>query len=195
MTLQMFTPAPGPSRTESQTPLFDPAPDSSDEVSQSTFHYYGYYYILQDDETPKTIQPTVRKRPRSAGVSTTGIERRNVRRVSAGEGMTTMAGSMSTVASTLADAMQAAASTMRPPNHAVALQAAFTQAGPVANTNGGIPMAIAMIEANEGFSDDDLVDAAGCLTADPNLATTYTSIASQSARSRFIRKQMDKFRT
>jgi hypothetical protein len=77
---------------------------------------------------------------------------------------------------------------MRPPNHA-----AFT--GPIANANANtsIPVAIAMIEANEGFSDDDLVDTAGCLTAHPTLAMIYASLASQSARSRFIRKQMEKF--
>jgi hypothetical protein len=102
--------------------------------------------------------------------------------------MMTMAGSMSTIASTLADAMRKATSTMRPLNHAV-----FT--GPVANANvnTGIPVAIALIEANEGFSDDNLVNAEGCLMAHLNLAMTYASLTSQSTHSRSIQKQMENF--
>ena len=55
-----------------------------------------------------------RKCARSAGTGTTGAERRNVRRVSAGEGMSSMANSMNTAADTLANAMREVATTLRP---------------------------------------------------------------------------------
>lgn len=132
-------------------------------------------------------QKESRKRGRSAGTATTGSERRNVRRVSAGEGMSSMATSMNTAATTLANAMTMAASTVLP-----APIASAQPAGAIGN--GNLPVAIALIQANEGFSDDDIVDAAECVTANPDLATTYVTLNSSTARSRFIRRMMVKFR-
>ena len=70
---------------------------------------------MQDDDCEKiTRLGDSRKRARSAGTGTTGVECRNVRRVSAGEGMSSMASSMNVAADTLANAMREVATTLRP---------------------------------------------------------------------------------
>ncbi|KAH9013586.1 hypothetical protein EDB84DRAFT_1568586 [Lactarius hengduanensis] len=162
----------GPSKTVMKRPLFDlDLADESGEVPDE-----------EDDKEKATAQAENRKRAKSARAST-GSERRNVRRVSAGEGMNSIAGSVTTAANTLADAMTAAASSIRPPAAELATSALTTNIGP----NGSLSFAIALMEANEGFSESDVAIAAECMIADPNIATSYMSITSRTARSKLIR--------
>ena len=129
-----------------------------------------------------------RKRTRNAGAGTTGAERRNVRRVSAGEGMSSMADSMNTAADTLANAMREVATTLRPADVAIAPGRTIVDA----NTN--VPTAIGLIERNKDLSDNEFSDAAQCITKNPIIATVYLSMSKQASRSRYIRKQVDGFR-
>ena len=126
-----------------------------------------------------------RKRARSAGTGTTGAERRNVRRVSAGEGMSSMASSMNIAADTLANAMREVATTLRPADVAIATpQHANTAANPNVTT------AIALIESNKGLSNNEFSDVAQCITVNPTIATVYVSMNNQSVWSRYIQKQV-----
>ena len=129
-----------------------------------------------------------RKRTRNAGAGTTGAERRNMRRVSAGEGMSLMADSMNTAADTLANAMREVATTLRPADVAIAPGRTIVDA----NTN--VPTAIGLIERNEDLSDNEFSDATQCITKNPIIATVYLSMSKQASRSRYIRKQVDGFR-
>ena len=129
-----------------------------------------------------------RKRTRNAGAGTTGAERRNVRRVSAGKGMSSMADSMNTAADTLANAMREVATTLRPADVAIAPGCTIVDA----NTN--VPTAIGLIEQNEDLSDNEFSDAAQCITKNPIIATVYLSMSKQASRSRYIHKQVDGFR-
>ena len=129
-----------------------------------------------------------RKRMRNAGAGTTGVERCNVRHVSAGEGMSSMADSMNTAADTLANAMRKVTTTLRLADVAIAPSCTIVDA----NTN--VPTAIGLIERNEDLSDNEFSDAAQCITKNPIIATVYLSMSKQVSRSRYIRKQVDSFR-
>ncbi|KAH9035534.1 hypothetical protein EDB85DRAFT_2213968 [Lactarius pseudohatsudake] len=171
---------PGPSKAASKRPLFDAGPaNESIEVPGE-----------DDDNEKATTQAEKRKRAKSTGASTTqattGSERRNVRRVSAGEGMNSVAGSVTNAAGTLADALAKAVSAIQPPV-ANPIQPANVP------SNGSLSFAVALMEANEGFSDDDIATAAECMATDPNIATTYVSLTSRAVRSKFIRSTMEKF--
>ena len=145
---------------------------------------------MQDDDCEKiTRLGDSRKRARSAGTGTTGAERCNVCRVSAGEGMSSMASSMNVATDTLANAMREVATTLRPAEVDVGPP---RQAGADANPN--VTVAIALIESNEGLSDNEFSDAAQCITVNPMIATVYVSMNNRSARSRYIRKQVDNYR-
>ncbi|KAH9009506.1 hypothetical protein EDB84DRAFT_1571176 [Lactarius hengduanensis] len=169
----------GPSKTVMKRPLFDlDLADESGEVPDE-----------EDNKEKATAQAENRKRAKSARAST-GSERRNVRHVLAGEGMNSIAGSVATAANTLADAMTAAASSIRPPAAELATSALTTNIGP----NGSLSFAIALMEANEGFSESDIAIAAECMIADPNIATSYMSITSRTARSKLIRSMTEKFK-
>ena len=130
-----------------------------------------------------------RKCTRSAGTGTTGAERCNVRRISAGKGMSSMANSMNTAADTLANAMRKVTTTLRPTDVTVnpTQHATFD-----ANTN--VPAAIALIEENEDLSNDEFSDAAECITRNPMIATVYIAMSNQNSRSRYIRKQVNSYR-
>ena len=145
---------------------------------------------MQDDDCKKiTRLGDSCKCAKSTGTGTTGTERRNVRHVSAGKGMSSMASSMNVAADTLANAMHEVATTLRPaevdvgPPH---------QAGTDANPN--VMVAIALIESNEGLSDNKFSDAAQCITVNPMITTVYVSMNNWSARSRYIRKQVNNYR-
>jgi len=142
--------------------------------------------IIQDEAANISA---ARKRVRSAGTGTTGAERRNVRRVSAGEGMSSMASSMNVAADTLANAMREVATTLRPAEVAV---------GPPRHTstdaNPNVTVAIALIETNEGLSDNEFSDVAQCITVNPTIATVYVSMNNRTSRSRYIRKQVNNYR-
>ncbi|KAI9429510.1 hypothetical protein H4582DRAFT_2089058 [Lactarius indigo] len=161
----------GPSKSASKRPLFNLGPE--DEGGK------------EDDKEKVTAQAEKRKRAKSVG-ATTGSERRNVRRVSAGEGMNSVAGSMTCAATTLANAMAMAVSNIRQPTADQVLPANVTPSG-------NLSFAIALMEANEGFSEDDIATATECMTADPNIATSYTSLTSRKARSKLIQSTMEKF--
>ena len=130
-----------------------------------------------------------RKRARSAGTGTTGAERRNVRCVSTGEGMSSMANSMNTAADTLANAMREVATTLCPTDVTVnpTQHATF-------DTNTNVPAAIALIEENKDLSNDEFSDATECITRNPMIATVYIAMSNQNSRSRYIRKQVDSYR-
>ena len=137
---------------------------------------------MQDDDCEKiTRLGDSRKRARSAGTGTTGAERRNICRVSAGEGMSSMASSMNVATDTLANAMHKVATTLRP---------AKVDVGPPhragADTNPNVTVAIALIESNEGLSDNKFSNTAQCITVNPMIATVYVSMNNQSAHSRYI---------
>ena len=143
--------------------------------------------ILQDSDDDKAVILAKNcKRAWSAGTSTTGVEHRNVRRISAGEGMSSMAMSMNTAADTLANAMCEAATTLRP--------ALSTPQPTNVEGSANISIAIALIESNEGLSDNEFGDAAQCITTNPSIAAVYVSMKDKSARSRYIRKQVDSLR-
>ena len=115
-------------------------------------------------------------------MGSTGIKRRNVRRISAGEGMSTMATSVNSAANTLANAVREAAATVRP-----------TTSSSI-DGNGSVPIAIALIEANEGLSDNEFGDAAQCITTNPMIATIYVAMSNRNTRAKYIRKQIDGLR-
>ena len=135
---------------------------------------------MQDDDCEKiTRLGDSRKRTRSAGTGTTGAERRNVRHVSAGEGMSLMASSMNVAADTLANAMREVATTLQPAEVDVGPP---RQAGADANPN--VTVAIALIESNKGLSDNEFSDAAQCITVNPMIATVYVCYARTGCSSR-----------
>ena len=137
---------------------------------------------MQDDDCEKiTRLGDSRKCARSAGTGTMGAERRNVRRVSAGEGMSSMASSMNVAADTLANAMRKVATTLRPAEVDVSPP---RRGGADANPN--ITVTIALIESNKGLSDNEFSDAAQCITVNLMIATVYVSMNNWSARSRYI---------
>ena len=145
---------------------------------------------MQDDDCKKiTRLGDSCKRARSAGTGTTGAECRNVHHVSAGEGMSLMTSSMNVAADMLANAMREVATTLRPAEVDVGPPC---RAGADANPN--VTVAIALIESNEGLSDNKFSDAAQCITVNPMIATVYVSMNNRSARSRYIRKQVDNYR-
>ena len=129
-----------------------------------------------------------RKCMRNAGAGTTGAECRNMRHVSTGEGMSSMADSMNTATDTLANAMREVATTLCPADVAIA------PSHTIVNANTNVPTAIGLIERNEDLSDNEFSDAAQCITKNPIIATVYLSMSKQASRSRYIHKQVDGFR-
>jgi hypothetical protein len=89
---------------------------------------------------------------------------------------------MNTAADTLANAMREAATAIRP-----APSTSIDRAN-------SVPVAIALIEENEGLSDTEFDDAAQCITTNPMVASIYVSMSDHSKHSRYIRKQVDKYR-
>ena len=140
--------------------------------------------IVQEDDMEKMVKEH-HKRARSAGTGTKGAERRNIRRVSTGEGMSSMASSMNIAADTLANAMHEVAMTLRPTDVAVATP---QHANATANPN--VMTAISLIESNKGLSDNEFSDVAQCITVNPTIATVYVSMNNQSMWSRYIQKQV-----
>ena len=116
-----------------------------------------------------------------AGTGTTGAEHRNIRQVSAGEGMSSMASSMNIAADTLANAMCEVATTLHPADVAVA-----TPQHTNAAANPNVMTAIALIKSNEGLSDNEFSDITQCITVNPTIATVYVSMNNRSAWSRYI---------
>lgn len=154
------------------------------EISSST---------TQDNDYEAGIQNENRKRSRSAGTSTTGSKRRNVRRrVSVAEGMASIEASMKTATSKLLKVIREATTNLLQADSAVAH---FRLANVAGNTNLRVPVAIALIVANEGLSDSEIVQVAEFLIVNPNIATIYVSLTNRAARSRYIRKKVDGFRT
>jgi hypothetical protein len=155
----------------------------NNEISSST---------TQDDDDfeDAEIQNENRKRSRSAGTSTTtGSKRRNVRRrVSVAEGMASMENALSK----LAKVIREATTDLLHPDPAVAHSRLAIVAG---NTDLRVPVAIALIVANEGLSDGEIAQVAECLIVNPNIATIYVSLTNHAARSRYIRKKVDGVRT
>lgn len=84
----------------------------------------------------------------------------------------------------LANTMREVATTLRPTEVAVA---------PARHAS--VALAIALIEESEGLSDDEFGDAALCITTNPTIAAVYVSMTNRSARSRYIRKQVDSYRS
>jgi hypothetical protein len=109
-------------------------------------------------------------------------------RISVGKGMSSMASSMNTAVDTLANAMCQIATTLCPAKVAIAPPQHTS-----ANTNPNVTIAIAFIESNEGLSDNEFGDAAECITNNPTIASMYISMSNQSAHSKYIRKQVDKY--
>ena len=60
-----------------------------------------------------------------------------------------------------------------------------------ANANPNVTVAIALIESNEGLSNNEFSDIAQCITVNLTLATVYVSMHNWSACSRNIHKQVD----
>ncbi|KAH9008954.1 hypothetical protein EDB84DRAFT_1571646 [Lactarius hengduanensis] len=171
---------PGPSKAASKRLLFDPGPaNESIEVPGE-----------DNDNAKATAQAKKRKHAKSTGASltqaTTGSERHNVRHVSAGEGMNSVAGSVTSAAGTLADALAKAVSSIQPP-----VGNLIQPANVIPNES--LSFAVALMEVNEGFLDDDIATAAECMATDPNVTTTYVSLTSHTVHSKFIRSTMDKF--
>ena len=140
--------------------------------------------IVQEDDMEKMVKEH-HKRARSAGTGTKGAERRNIRRVSTGEGMSSMASSMNIAADTLANAMHEVAMTLRPTDVAIA-----TPQHTNAAANPNITTAIALIKSDEGLSNNEFSDVAQCITVNPTITTVYVSMNNRSARLRYIQKQV-----
>jgi len=116
-------------------------------------------------------------RKRSAGPSNTRNERRKVRRISAGEGMTALANSMETAIDLLKDIVSGA-SQCTPRSEALKIQAQAMEA----------------IEKDEGFSDEDIKDAALVIADNPSTANTYLHVKNKQARKSFLLHMMEKLR-
>lgn len=99
-----------------------------------------------------------------------------------------MASSMNVAADTLANAMREVATTLRPAEVAVGPRHTGVDANP------NVTVAIALIESNEGLSDNEFSDVAQCITVNPTIATVYVSMNNRTSRSRYIRKQVNSYR-
>ena len=148
---------------------------------------------VQDDDAEKVTAKTAKlgkthKCTRSAGTATIVLaECRNSCRVSAGEGMNSMATSMDSVRKTLADAMCEVATTMCLAN--------INSRHGTADVNPDIHVAIALIKSNEELSENEFGDAAQCITNNPTITTVYVSMSSRSLHSRYIHNQVNNLRS
>jgi hypothetical protein len=66
-----------------------------------------------------------------------------------------------------------------------------TQRAPRSEAWDIIPEALKAIETDEGFSDEDIKDAACIVAKDPMLGYTYLNMKSKTARTAFLRHQMN----
>jgi len=136
---------------------------------------------------------------RSARPINTGNDRRKVCRVSAGDVMTTMTGSMEDIFDSLKDVFSDVAKRRDFREHAQAQIQAQTQAQATATVTRSEAkeiehMAMEAIQNDEGFSDKDIVDAASTLQEDPGIASMYLLIKSKKARTTFLLRKMKKFK-
>ena len=99
-----------------------------------------------------------------------------------------MASSMNIATDTLANAMREVATTLCPADIAIG------PCQPSVDANPNVTVAIALIESNEGLSDDEFGDIAQCIMVNPTIATVYVSMTNWSACSKYIRKQVDRYR-
>ena len=97
-----------------------------------------------------------------------------------------MASSMNIATDTLANAMCKIPTTLQP------AEVAPWHTG--ANTNPNIMVAIALIESNEGLSNNEFSNVTQCITVNPTIATVYVSMNNRSTQSRYIQKQVDGYR-
>jgi hypothetical protein len=111
------------------------------------------------------------KRP--APPTNTGNDRRKVRRISAGQGMTTIASSMESSMDSYADKITDAFQ-----------RAPRSEALEVAG------QAIETIEDEEGFSGDDLTDAAVVIAQSKEVANVYLHLKGKAARTSFLLRCM-----
>ena len=126
-------------------------------------------------QTDKGKGASVRKR--SAGSTTTGNERRKTRRISAGEGMSIMAGSMETSIDSLKDTITDVVQ-RTPHSEARDLEA----------------QAIKAIEKGEDFDFNDLAYAARVMTGQPSRANMYLSMESKGARTSYLLGMMEELK-
>jgi hypothetical protein len=134
----------------------------------------------QDDEatladTQKEKGKNIQKR--SACPTNTGNDRRKIRRISAGQGMTTMANLMENAMETIAEKFTRA---MQQAPRSEALQVTA--------------QAIEIIEMEEGFSDEDLKDAALVIGNSPEVANMYLHMKSKTACRNYLLDSMEKRR-
>ena len=128
------------------------------------------------------------KHARSAGTGTMGVEHCNIHWISAGKGMSLMASSMNIATDMLANAMCKVTTTLQPAKVDVSPP---HQAGTDVNPN--VTVAIALIESNEGLSDNKFSDAAQFITVNLMITTVYVSMNNQSVHSRYIWKQVNNY--
>jgi hypothetical protein len=139
----------------------------------------------QDDESPgpyirqdkgKAPAPAATAHKRSPPPTTTGNERRKVRRISAGEGMTTIATSIDTQVGSLADTVSNAVDRV-------------AGSGPDIDIE---DRAMDVIEEEEGLETEDLAYAAMFIAGDNRGAKAYLRFKDKAARTLFLFKMINK---
>lgn len=184
------------------------AKSTAPEPSQKRSSHYDLLPDPASEDDDKfdvqTERPAAgRKRRRSAAATSPESEPTKARRVSAGEGMTSIASSLENVAGTMATAMENIATKMQPTSSpdstntltALAEMARLMRprspaAPATAHTTDPRTAAIQSIEDDEGFSDDDLASAATCIMTNEGLAKMYLLLKSRGARASLIRSHM-----
>jgi hypothetical protein len=121
--------------------------------------------------------PPPQKRTKSHGK--TGNERRNAKRITAGEGLANVADSMQAAMTTLATSIATASS-----------GSALTARGPT--TVDPKTAAIEAIEQDEGLSDNEFIEVVEMVMNHSDAARVYLAIKAPAARTRFLRSQLNK---
>jgi GTP cyclohydrolase III len=136
--------------------------------------------MRQDDEAEDTGTQTKKGKSvqkRSEPPTNMGNQRRKARRISAGQGITTMASSMDTAFDSLKDMFVGA-----------------TQSAPRSESLEIQTQAMEAIERDEGLSKEDFLDAVTAMTSNISAANAYLHIKDKALRTSYLLRQMEKFK-
>jgi hypothetical protein len=126
---------------------------------------------------------------RSQGGTSTGSDRRKVRRISAGQGMVTGASTLGEYLYNAVDKLANSAFRANPE--------ATPQAGPSSANTGpstGASEAYAAIERDEGLSDMEMSTVGEILRKEPDIGTTYLGMSKPSVQTYYIQARLEDYR-
>lgn len=153
-------------------------------------HVYGSPNKYQDDEAiDKQVDEAIDKqigkgkcvRTRSAPTKTTGSDRRKVRRISAGQGLATIADSVKDAMGSMSKMIVSSLEWQSAPSRPEGLEPLDI-----------IDKAMVAILEDEGFSDDDAACAADVMEGNPSCVRMYLRLTSSGMRTKYLHRLMDK---